>query len=151
MIIETSGNLLDSSADILVNPVNCVGVMGKGLALQFKKKFPENFSTYKKYCNKGKLYPGHVLSTKEKGKIILNVATKQHWKAPSYILHISRGLTEIKRILEQDYEEHLAIAMPAIGCGLGMLDWDVQVKPLIFSTMKDQRNSIYLFSPKNSV
>ena len=147
MIIETSGDLLLSNADILVNPVNCVGIMGKGLALQFKQKYPKNFTEYAAYCRKKNLQPGQFFLTKETNKIILNLATKNHWSNTSYILDIDIGLAAISDYLSAN--PHLSIAIPAIGCGLGQLSWSMQVKPLIFNALKMNRsNRIFLYTPE---
>ena len=147
MIIETSGDLLKYEADVLVNPVNCVGIMGKGLALQFKKEFPENFNLYRDYCRKGNLHPGYYFSTNIENKIILNLATKDHWRNPSHLADIELGIDSIRKFLN-DFP-NLSIAIPALGCGLGQLDWHMQVKPLIFTALSQNKsNTIYLYGPQ---
>ena len=149
MIIEISGNLLKSSAEVLVNPVNCVGIMGKGLAYQFKQKYPENFIDYALYCRKRKLRPGHICIVKEQGKTIINVATKDHWSQPSYILDVDKGLATISDFLTN--KPNISIAIPALGCGLGQLNWEMQVKPLIYNALKVNRtNRIYLYEPEKN-
>ena len=82
-VIYSKGNLLNSEAEALVNAVNCVGVMGKGIALQFKKQFPRMFNSYRSICYNRKLKPGHLHYFKEKDKIIINFPTKEHWKDSS--------------------------------------------------------------------
>lgn len=132
MIELTHGNLLDAEADALVNTVNCVGVMGKGLALQFKQAFPENFRAYERACRAGEVKPGHML-TRPTGKLtgpkyIVNFPTKRHWKGNSRIEDIDAGLEalveEIQRL------EIKSIAVPPLGCGNGGLRWE-DVRPRI--------------------
>eukprot|EP01040_Poterioochromonas_malhamensis_P023158 gene23158-28306_t len=88
MLRFTTGNILDSSAEALVNTVNTVGVMGKGIALQFKQAFPHNFEVYKQACTNGQLTTGKILAVKDSElllgeRLIINFPTKQHWKMPS--------------------------------------------------------------------
>lgn len=134
MIKETSGNLFNSNAEALVNAVNCVGVMGKGIALQFKQKFPaEYFKAYKIACQNGELAIGKVQifelkNTNTNPNFIINFPTKNHWREPSKIEYIESGLRSLVEAIEQ--YKIKSIAMPALGCGLGGLDYK-KVKPLI--------------------
>lgn len=129
MIRYSIGNLFNADAHVLVNPVNCVGVMGKGLALQFKKSFPQNFHNYKILCENNRVTPGRVDFTEENGKIIINFPTKRHWRDKSNILDISAGLDSFVDIIMKLRRQGKfignpkAIAMPALGCGLGGLNW----------------------------
>jgi O-acetyl-ADP-ribose deacetylase (regulator of RNase III) len=149
MITHTQGDLLKANAEALVNTVNSVGVMGKGVALQFKQAFPENFKYYERACKAGKVMPGRVLVFDTRSllnpKFIINFPTKRHWKGKSRIEDIRKGLDalveEVRTLSIQ------SIAVPPLGCGNGGLEWDV-VRPLIefaFSQVPDVR--VLLFSP----
>jgi O-acetyl-ADP-ribose deacetylase (regulator of RNase III) len=129
MIIETAGNLLHDDAQALVNTVNTVGVMGKGLALQFKRAFPENFTTYARACRDGRVRPGHILAVPAgDGRWILNFPTKRHWRQPSRLEDIADGLDDLVRVIEELGLR--SIAVPPLGCGNGRLPWTT-VRPLI--------------------
>lgn len=128
------GDIFESGAHALVNPVNCVGKMGKGLALKFKEKFPENFLEYKKACSKKLIKTGNIYLTstgKNNPKYIINFPTKNHWKEPSQIEWIKPGLKDL--VLYSDLFE--SIAFPALGCGLGGLSWG-EVRPLMVEELK---------------
>ncbi|MEP7218425.1 MAG: macro domain-containing protein [Bacteroidota bacterium] len=132
MIEFSNGNLFKSDAEALVNAVNCMGVMGAGLALQFRETFPENFAAYKKACTRGDLRIGEMFvwkSNRSGGpRYIINFPTKNHWKTKSHIEYIELGLVAlVDAIREQGIE---SIAIPRLGCGLGGLDWE-DVRPLI--------------------
>lgn len=128
--------LFDEKVEALVNPVNCVGVCGKGLALDFKNKFPKNYAEYRVACENGLVKPGEMFVTQtgiNLPKYIINFPTKLHWKNPSRPEWIKTGLVQLVNVV---MEKHIkSIAIPAIGCGLGGLDWRT-VKPeieLVFS------------------
>lgn len=123
-----NGDIFTSSCDFLINPVNTVGVMGKGLALEFKKRFPRNFKVYQKCCKDGSFVVGKLLVVPENEKEIINFPTKKHWKDNSELNYIVLGLEKLK-IAIQRYNIK-SIAFPKIGCGLGNLDWK-DVFPLI--------------------
>lgn len=128
----TRGNILESNTEVIINPVNTVGVMGKGLALAFKKQFPHNYKIYKEACKNETIDIGKLLlvdeSTLEQKKYIINFPTKKHWRNPSKIEYIEEGLKDLVRIIEENNFESIAIA--ALGCGLGGLEWE-NVKILI--------------------
>ena len=132
MIHEERGNLLDAQVDALVNTVNTVGVMGKGVALQFKQAFPDNYQAYKRACDQGEVVPGRmfVFDTNRLGpqRYIINFPTKRHWKGKSRLEDIQSGLQDLVRVL-REYEIR-SVAVPALGCGNGGLDWR-QVRPII--------------------
>lgn len=132
MIEEGSGNLLIAEVDALVNTVNTVGVMGKGIALQFKRAYPANFSAYRSACDRGDIRPGRmfVFDTAVKGprRYIINFPTKQHWRSDSRLADIVAGLDDLVRVVTE--RGISSIAVPALGCGNGGLDWQV-VRPLI--------------------
>lgn len=130
-------NLFDSKADALVNPVNCKGTMGKGIAKEFKKRFPECFIPYKQACDNRKLVPGILMFVKltvqpdlfeQKRHGIILFPTKDDWRGTSQIEWIEQGLSYLKNHYCQWNLK--SIAMPTIGCGLGGLNWE-QVKPII--------------------
>lgn len=135
------GNIFDANTEAIVNPVNCVGVMGKGLALQFKQRYPGNFRVYKLACETQELMIGKMLTTETQTpgtpKYIINFPTKNHWKQNSRVQDIELGLinlvTEIHRL------EITSIAIPALGCGNGGLQWST-VKPLIVSAFHQLPN-----------
>jgi O-acetyl-ADP-ribose deacetylase (regulator of RNase III) len=146
MIKFLKGDLLKSDAEALVNAVNTVGVMGKGIALQFKNQYPENYKVYKAACNKGELKIGTILIVKDgdlfNQKFIVNFPTKQHWRSPSEISYIQDGLIALKKAI-QEYDIQ-SIAIPPLGCGLGGLDWNV-VKPMIIEVLQDLDVNISIY------
>ncbi len=142
-----AGDLLQANVDALVNPVNVVGVMGKGLALQFKKAFPDVLKAYKRACDSGELVIGrvHVVHRETPPQFIIHFPTKEHWKNPSKIEFIRSGLIDL---VEQVREREIkSIAIPPLGCGLGGLNWS-EVETLIvnaFASLPDVR--VVLFEP----
>ncbi|MDX2065646.1 MAG: macro domain-containing protein [Fimbriimonadaceae bacterium] len=146
MIHEESGNLLRAEVEALVNTVNTVGVMGKGVALQFKQAFPENFRTYAKACKSGEVRIGRMFVTRTGSfmpRLIINFPTKTHWQGNSKLEHIETGLADLVRVVRD--ERIRSIAIPALGCGLGGLRWE-DVFPLIqtaFATMPDVEVHVY--------
>ena len=131
------GNLLTEPVDVLVCPVNCVGVMGKGLALQFKRQFPDNFRAYRQACRDGVLRPGRVLSVptgQPLPRYVINLPTKRHWRNPSRLDDVDAGLKALA--IELQMLDVTSIAIPALGCGLGGLDWS-QVKPFVVATFAE--------------
>lgn len=124
----TKGNLLNSTADVLVNPTNCVGVMGKGLAFMFKKKYPELESWYKKQTTGMKPGDVHFYDPGD-GKLIASVATKNHWKNPSQLNWIKNGARNLREICEDLSNDPIidklpieSVAVPPLGAGLGGLN-----------------------------
>jgi O-acetyl-ADP-ribose deacetylase (regulator of RNase III) len=149
MIEITKGNLLEANAEALVNTVNCVGFMGKGIALQFKQAFPANFKAYEAACRADEVMPGRML-VYDNGRLlnpryIINFPTKRHWRGKSRIADIKSGLTALGEEVRK-LGLH-SIALPPLGCGLGGLDWG-EVRPLIeeaFRELPDVR--VLLFEP----
>lgn len=153
MIEFTKGNLLESKDSVLVNTVNTVGVMGKGIALQFKDAFPHNFRVYADACHKGELYPGKLLIVKDYSpyygeKTIVNFPTKVHWRNPSQYDYIEKGLVELKKYLVG--EKVNSISIPPLGCGNGGLDWQA-VKAMITSYLSDIASTIHVYEPNVKV
>jgi len=132
LIAYVRGDLLASEADALVNPVNTVGVMGKGLAAQFKQAYPDMFAEYRTWCRAGALHVGKIHVWRAGPKLILNFPTKHHWRDKSKVEDIRAGLDEL--VLVMGEWEVRSIAIPALGCGLGGLRWSV-VEPLIVAAM----------------
>lgn len=136
MIAQAHGNLLQADVDALVNTVNTVGVMGKGIALQFKRAFPAMFEDYARAAKRHELALGtmHVWPTDSMTgpRFVINFPTKGHWKAGSRLTDIERGLDDLVRVIER--EGIRSIAVPPLGCGNGGLDWAV-VEPLIRSKL----------------
>lgn len=132
MIQWVQGDILAAQAEALVNTVNCVGVMGRGIALQFRKAFPENFDAYRKACARGELRPGALFvfeANRLHGpRFIINFPTKRHWRGKSRIEDIRLGLESL--VEEVRRRGISSIAVPPLGCGLGGLDWQ-RVRPLI--------------------
>jgi O-acetyl-ADP-ribose deacetylase (regulator of RNase III) len=150
MITFTQGNLLDADAEALVNTVNTVGVMGKGIALMFKEAFPENFKLYKKACEKGSIKIGHVFATERRDVIggprwIINFPTKEHWRSPSRLEWIREGLINLRHFVEE-HAIH-SIALPPLGTGNGGLDWN-EVRPLIVQALDPLGDvAIFVYEP----
>ena len=149
MIEIAHGNILEADAEALVNTVNCVGVMGKGLALQFKQAFPANFKAYEAACRAREVVPGRCSSStmaiSSDPRYIINFPTKRHWRDNSRIEDIRSGLeslvADVRRLGIR------SIAVPPLGCGLGGLNWR-DVRPMIeksFSELPEVR--VLLFPP----
>lgn len=127
MIRFTTGNLLDADAEALVNTVNTVGVMGKGIALMFKEAFPSNYKAYEAACKAGKVQVGHMFVTERRELMgprwIINFPTKNHWRHASKLSWIDDGLEDLKIIIADLGIR--SIALPPLGSGNGGLDWSV--------------------------
>ena len=146
MIQFIKGDLFESDATILINTVNCVGVMGKGIALEFKKRFPKNYIEYVKRCNdsSNKLSPGTLFIFAENEKLIINFPTKDHWRFPSKYEYIESGLKTLVNFL--NLETTRKVAIPALGCSNGGLSWE-KVKPMIENALKDCVCEILVYEP----
>lgn len=144
MIEYLKGDLFKSAADALVNPVNCEGVMGKGLALEFKRRWPEMYKSYQISCTNGELQPGSVILFRGSAPQIILFATKGAWRNPSQYEYIETGLDHLKTYL--GIWGLSSIAMPAIGCGLGGLAWP-RVKELIEIHLHDVPARIEVYEP----
>lgn len=128
MLIYRRTSLLESSAQTLVNTVNCVGVMGKGLAQAFKEREPEMFAAYKRICDQRLLEPGKLWLWRGSPSWVLNFPTKQHWRQPSRLEWIEAGLAKFVSAYES--QGITEISFPKLGCGNGNLEWD-DVRPVM--------------------
>lgn len=142
MIKYITGNIIQADVEAMVNTVNTVGVMGKGIALAFKKAFPENFKIYKKACDNEEFNVGNILTTATgqfTPKWIINFPTKKHWRNRSKIEYIETGM---KVLVETINEKNIkSIAIPPLGCGNGGLNWD-EVKPIILKHLENLENEV---------
>ena len=147
MITFTQGNLIDSKAEALVNTVNTVGVMGKGIALMFKEAFPDNFKAYEEACKREQVKLGHMFVTERRDMFgprwIVNFPTKGNWRFPSRIAWIEAGLQDLKRVIS-DKGIH-SIAIPPLGAGNGGLDWSAVRSKIetAFADMPDLEVLVY--------
>ncbi|MPQ76661.1 macro domain-containing protein [Hydrogenovibrio sp. JE_KL2] len=155
-LIFKKGDLFESHDEAIVNTVNCVGVMGKGIALQYKNLFPENYVEYKKQCSLNSVVPGKMfvyeyktedLFSKGKPKFIINFPTKDHWRAKSRVEYVEKGLDDLIFVIKE--KNIKSISMPAIGCGNGGLDWS-NVKEIVSEKLASLDNVIiHVYEPKD--
>ena len=149
MIKFVTGNILESEAQALVNTVNTVGVMGKGIALQFKKAFPSNYKAYSKACKNNEIVIGKLFVTTDQNitngeKIIINFPTKKDWRKPSEYSYIEEGLDDLIKIIETWQIKSLAI--PPLGSGNGGLEWE-SVKKIIAKKLGFLNTEIFVYEP----
>jgi O-acetyl-ADP-ribose deacetylase (regulator of RNase III) len=149
MMRFTRGNLLDASTEALVNTVNTVGVMGKGIALMFKEKFPENYETYERACVAGRVKIGQMFVTERHSlvgpKWIINFPTKQHWRQPSRLEWIEEGLRDLCSVIVAN--KIRSVALPPLGSGNGGLQWS-DVRPLIVNELRGLEDvDVVVFEP----
>ena len=148
MITFTQGNLLEARAEALVNTVNTVGVMGKGIALMFKERFGENYRRYAAACKAGEVRTGKMFITEvsELGgpRWIVNFPTKQHWRGNSRMEWIAEGLQDLRRFLIEN--EVKSVAIPPLGAGNGGLGW-AEVRPRIETALAGLETEIVVFEP----
>jgi O-acetyl-ADP-ribose deacetylase (regulator of RNase III) len=153
MTIELkSGDLLKEKTDAIVNKVNCVGVMGKGIALQFKQRWPKNFKDYEAASKREEIKPGkmfvHDLGEWAKPRFIINFPTKLHWRGNSKLEYVEDGLRDL--VKEVNRLGIKSISLPPLGCGNGGLDWD-DVRRLVFAAFEDHPDiRVNLFEPKGA-
>ena len=153
MIHYIKGNIFDSDAEALVNTVNTVGVMGKGIALQFKKAFPANYKAYKNACKNGLVQIGQLFVSEDQNleqgkKIIINFPTKKHWRNTSEYEYVEKGLEDLVRIIQE--KKINSIAIPPLGAGNGGLHWE-KVKDIIVDKLQDLNIRIDLYEPNNAI
>lgn len=148
MIEFKTGDLLADPAEALVNPVNCVGVMGAGMALAFKQAFPANFLAYARACDRKEVQPGkmfiHTMPLQQP-RYIINFPTKRHWRDKSRMEDVVTGLAGLVRVI---HDLHIgSVAVPALGCGRGGLNW-VEVKPLVVEALNGaSRAHVVIYEP----
>ncbi|MEN3753692.1 macro domain-containing protein [Mangrovibacter sp. SLW1] len=152
MIEYKHGDILQSETEAIINTVNCVGVMGRGIALQFKNAYPENFKAYAVACKAEQVVPGKMFVFETRmltgPRYIINFPTKRHWKGKSRIEDIVAGLEDLVSVIQR-YDIR-SIAIPALGSGLGGLDWN-EVKPLIESAVQPlEAVQIEIYEPKGA-
>lgn len=146
-IKEIDGDIFESKAQTIVNTVNCYGIMGKGIALEFKKRYPDMFKVYVKQCKDKLLRPGILYIYKKSTPWILNFPTKDHWRSPSKLEYIELGLKKFSS--EYFKKEVTSIAFPQLGTMNGGLNW-VDVKKLMYEYLIPLENlevEIYHFKP----
>ncbi|MBP7461590.1 MAG: macro domain-containing protein [Candidatus Delongbacteria bacterium] len=152
MIVYKIGDLLSEDVEALVNTVNCVGIMGRGIALQFKKHFPDNYKVYEKACKQEDVVPGKMF-VYETGnltnpKYIVNFPTKRHWRGVSRYEDIDSGLEDLIHVIKKYSIK--SIALPPLGCGLGGLDWNKVRKRIEFFLAGFTDIDITVFEPKGA-
>ncbi|MGB9343526.1 macro domain-containing protein [Trichococcus sp.] len=135
MLMYVQQDIFKSPAQVIVNTVNTVGVMGKGIAKRYKEIYPDMYKQYQKFCEQHLLDIGKLWIYKSDTKWILNFPTKKHWRNPSKIEYVEQGL---KKFVET-YEEKgvTSVSFPQLGCGNGGLDWEKEVRPLMEKYLKD--------------
>ena len=139
------GDMFESDAQTLVNAVNCVGAMGKGVAQEFKRRFPALFDDYKARCDRNLVRVGEPYLYEDLlGTSVLNFPTKDHWRSPSRLADVERGLDYLASRLDQ--WGITSLAMPSLGCGNGGLDW-AEVGPLIYGKLIDSNVDVELYAP----
>ncbi|ARF18032.1 Appr-1-p processing protein [Sporosarcina sp. P34] len=148
MIYSMKGNLLEDQAEAYVNTVNTVGVMGKGIALQFKQAFPDVFKQYAKDCKAGSVQVGKMHVVPVHGlaspKFVINFPTKEHWRNPSTLDYILDGLQDLVQVIQELNIQ--SIALPPLGCGNGGLDWS-NVRPYIIEALQPLSIDVHLYEP----
>ena len=152
MIEYKTGNLLVEDAEAIINTVNCVGVMGRGIALQFKKSYPDNFKAYAKACRQKEVVPGKMFVFEMLGttnpRYIINFPTKRHWRGKSRMEDIESGLDDLYQVIKDKNIQ--SIAVPPLGSGLGGLDW-ANVRDRIEDKLKQLSDTrIIVFEPKGA-
>lgn len=149
MIEFATGNLLDADVDALVNTVNTEGVMGKGVALQFRRAYPDNYESYRAACARDEVEIGRMFvydtGRLERPRWIINFPTKRHWRSKSRIGDIEAGLAELREVLEAHTIE--SVALPALGAGLGGLRWE-DVRPRIEAALADLPIRVVVYPPQ---
>lgn len=149
MVTFVKGDIFKSPAQVLTNTVNCVGVMGKGVALEFKNRYPQMFGDYKLKCDQGEVKPGQPYLWEDDSAQVLNFPTKRHWRDNSLLQDVEDGL----KYLAASYEKMgvQSLAMPALGCGLGGLKWS-DVQPLIAKHLGSIPDlDVYVYEPQRTI
>lgn len=155
MINEVNGNLLDADVEALVNTVNTVGVMGRGVALQFKQAFPDNFKAYEAACRRGEVKAGRMfvfrrdpLRALSNPRFIINFPTKRHWRGKSRMEDVESGLMDLVRVVKE--EGIHSIAVPPLGCGSGRLEWNDVRRRIIAAFSKLPEVTTFVYKPTHA-
>lgn len=146
MIRYVEGDIFESTMQCLVNPVNCVGVMGKGLALEFKKRYPDVYQFYLGMCKENELAIGRIAiyaAKKKPDRCVCLFPTKYHWRDRSYVAGIEKGLQSFITFAPQ--MKIKSVAFPKLGCGLGGLNFDHQVRPLFEKYFNDEKFEVEIY------
>ena len=147
MVTFVKGDIFKSPAQVLTNTVNCAGIMGKGVALEFKNRYPQMFGDYKSKCDQDNVKPGQPYLWEDDSAQVLNFPTKRHWRDNSLLQDIEDGLKHLANSYEQLGIQ--SIAIPALGCGLGGLKWS-EVQPLIVKYLGSLPDlDVYVYEPQN--
>jgi len=152
MIKIVNGNLFNSGCDAFVNTVNTVGVMGKGIALEFKNRYPENYERYREACKNRQIQIGFMFVTQPPKsftpKYIINFPTKRHWREPSRLSFIDIGMRDLVYIIKK--YELKSLAIPALGCTNGGLEW-TEVMKVVFKHLDPIKDDLYIefYQPQN--
>lgn len=149
MIMYVKGDLFQSPAQVFVNAVNTVGVMGKGIALEFRKLFPDMYKQYRSLCEQGQFKIGMLWLYKSPNKWVLNFPTKTHWRYPSQVEYIEAGLKKFASMFVDLGVP--SIAFPALGCGNGQLDFKSQVQPLMEKYLDPLPIDVFVYPEQRSV
>jgi O-acetyl-ADP-ribose deacetylase (regulator of RNase III) len=148
MITHVQGDILNDQSEAVVNTVNCVGVMGRGVALQFRNAYPDNYKAYQKACRNGEVRPGamfvHETGNLTGPRYIINFPTKRHWRGNSRMEDIESGLHSLVEWLSK--LQVRSVALPPLGCGLGGLDWN-DVRPRIEQALSKEKVEVKLYEP----
>ena len=152
MIEYTKGDILRAEAEALVNTVNCVGIMGRGIALQFKQAYPENFKAYATACKTGEVQPGRMFvfntGSLTPPRYIINFPTKRHWRGKSRVEDIESGLTALAGAIRA--HGITSVAVPPLGCGLGGLDWKTVKKAIEAALARLDNVRVLVFEPEGA-
>lgn len=155
-VIYRTGNIANDESDMIINTVNCVGVMGKGVALAYKKKFPAMFKEYKQLCIEKKIRIGKmfvfITKNEDRTQYVVNFPTKYYWRKPSKLEWIEYGLEDLSNLMLTCNPATLAI--PPLGCGNGGLKWE-RVEPMVMQylvnsrkLLKGEKLTIYIYNAK---
>lgn len=147
MVQIVTGDIFNMDADAFVCPTNTDGIMGKGLALAFKQGRPRMAAEYTRYAKSNTLEPGDLWTCQYQPEVYICIATKKQYWRPSQIEWIRRGLVNLEKWCNANPNK--SVALPALGCGLGGLDWEV-VRPLCLEVLGDVANTVYLIKPRES-
>lgn len=152
MIEYRNGDIFDDNAEAIVNTVNCVGVMGRGIALQFKKRFPDNFEAYETVCKRREMIPGKMFvyetGSMMNPKYIINFPTKRHWRGASRMEDIEFGLANLVEVIRNN--RITSVAIPPLGCGLGGLEWSLVKTKMETILGKLENVRIDIFEPNGA-